>query len=174
MRTHAIVTPFMSYYHHRAKGEALHPEREPIEELNKLQISMGGAFFSAQYLQSPTPPGGGLVKIAWFPRFDHDHPPSFDRVIQSWDTGLTAKELSSYSVCTTWGIAGRKAYLIHVWRKRVEFPDLRRAVIAQAAAFAASTVLIEEAASGLPLIQDLRAESAQFAVASLWVTKLCG
>jgi predicted phage terminase large subunit-like protein len=156
--THAIVTPCGSMRHHRREGEALHPEREPIEELNKLRISMGTSFFSAQYLQSPTPPGGGLVKISWFPRFDLEQPPRFDRIVQSWDTAVTAKELSSYSVCTTWGIIGRKAFLIHILRKRMEFPELRCAVISQARAFGASIVLIEEAASGASLLQDLRSE----------------
>jgi len=119
---------------------------------------MGSAFFSAQYLQSPTPPGGGLVKIEWFPRFDLGQPPKFDRIVQSWDTAVSSKELSSFSVCTTWGVQAKKAYLIHVLRKRLEFPDLRRAVISQAHVFGARPVLIEDAASGASLLQDLRTE----------------
>ncbi|HUK06817.1 MAG TPA: phage terminase large subunit [Stellaceae bacterium] len=154
--THAIVTPFGLLHHWRREGEALHPEREPIEELTKLRVSMGSAFFSAQYLQSPTPPGGGLVKIDWFPRFKLEEPRRFDRIVQSWDTAVTAKELSSFSACTTWGIFDRKAYLIHVFRKRTEFPELRRAIISQARSFGASVVLIEDAASGASLLQDLR------------------
>ena len=154
--THTIITPFGRLHHRRREGEALHPDREPIEELTKLRVSMGSAFFSAQYLQSPTPPGGGLVKIDWFPRFNLEQRPRFDRFVQSWDTAVTAKDLSSYSVCTTWGIIDRKAYLIHVLRKRMEFPELRRAVISQARAFDAPTVLIEEAPSGTSLLQDLR------------------
>jgi predicted phage terminase large subunit-like protein len=122
---------------------------------------MGSAFFSAQYLQSPTPPGGGVVQLDWFPRFDLEHPPVFDRFdpyVQSWDTAVSAKELSSFSACTTWGIRARKAYLIHVLRKRMEFPELRRTIVSQARAFGATTVLIEEAASGASVLQDLRAE----------------
>jgi predicted phage terminase large subunit-like protein len=156
--THAITTPFGLVRHRRRAGEALHPDREPIEELAKLRTSMGSAFFSAQYLQSPTPPGGGRVKIGWFPRFDLKQLPNFDWVVQSWDTAVSSKELSSYSVCTTWGVLAKKAYLIHVYRQRVEFPDLRRAVIFQARAFGARTVLIEDAASGASLLQDLRQE----------------
>jgi len=156
--THGITTPFGLIRHRRREGEALHPDREPIGELTKLRASMGSAFFSAQYLQSPTPPGGGIVKIGWFPRFDLEHPPSFDRVVQSWDTAVSSKELSSYSVCTTWGILAKKAYLIHVYRKRLEYPDLRRAVITQARAFGARIVLIEDAASGASLLQDLQKE----------------
>jgi predicted phage terminase large subunit-like protein len=154
--THTIATPFGSIHHQRREGEALHPEREPLEVLNELRRSMGSAFFSAQYLQSPTPPGGGVVHLDWFPRFDLEHPPGFDRIVQSWDTAVTAKELSSFSVCTTWGVRARKAHLIHVLRKRMEFPELRRTIVWQARAFRASTVLIEEAASGASVLQDLR------------------
>jgi len=129
-----------------------------MEELNKLRVSMGSAFFTAQYLQSPTPPGGGLVKIAWFPRFDLENQPRFERIVLSWDTANSAKDLSSFSVCTTWGVRARKAYLIHVLRKRMEFPELRRAILTQARELNASVVLIEDAASGASLLQDLRSE----------------
>jgi predicted phage terminase large subunit-like protein len=156
--SHTIVTPFGSFRQHRRAGEALHPEREPLEVLDDLRRSMGSAFFSAQYLQSPTPPGGGLVQLGWFPRYHSEDPPSFDRRVQSWDTAVTAKELSSFSVCTTWGLRDGKAYLTHVWRKRVEFPELRRTIISQARAFGASIVLIEDAVSGTSLLQDLRSE----------------
>jgi phage terminase large subunit-like protein len=40
----------------------------------------------------------------------------------------------------------------------MEYPELRRAIIAQARAFGAATVLIEDAASGASLLQDLRRE----------------
>jgi predicted phage terminase large subunit-like protein len=40
-------------------------------------------------------------------------------------------------------------------RKRVGYPELRRAVLEQARAFDAKTILIEDKASGTPLIQDL-------------------
>lgn len=154
----AIETPFGTYHQRRLTGEALHPDREPLEVLADLRRSMTTAFFSAQYLQSPTPPGGGMVKLDWFPRFDLAHPPRIDRVIQSWDTGLKVKDLSSYSVCTTWGIAENKPHLLHVLRGRLEYPDLRRAVLEQAAFYRPSDVLIEEAASGISLLQDLRAD----------------
>jgi predicted phage terminase large subunit-like protein len=156
--THTISTPFGSFRHHRRAGEALHPEREPLEVLDGLRRSMGSAFFSAQYLQSPTPPGGGVVHLDWFPRFELENPPDFDRYVQSWDTAVSAKELSSFSVCTTWGIRAKKAYLIHVFRRRMEFPELRRMIVSQARAFHASIVLIEEAVSGASVLQDLRRE----------------
>jgi len=49
----------------------------------------------------------------------------------------------------------KKLYLLHVLRRRLEYPELKRAVRAQAEHFAANTVLIEDKASGTQLIQEL-------------------
>jgi predicted phage terminase large subunit-like protein len=45
-----------------------------------------------------------------------------------------------------------------VFRDRLEYPDLKRAVRAQRQMFSASVVLIEDKASGTPLIQELNRE----------------
>lgn len=153
---HEIRTPFGRRRHCRLTGEALHPEREPVALLEAQRIAMGTRLFSAQYLQMPAPPGGSLVKPEWFQRYDSVNPPKFERMIQSWDTASKASQLSDYSVCTTWGKRGRQLFLLHVLRKRLEYPDLKRAIIAQAAMFDANSVLIEDAASGIALIQDLK------------------
>jgi len=75
--------------------------------------------------------------------------------VQSWDTANKASELSDFSVCTSWGIKGKDLYLLHVLRRRMEYPELKRAVREQCQAFAASVVLIEDKASGTQLIQEL-------------------
>ena len=49
-------------------------------------------------------------------------------------------------MCTTWGITGKDLYLLRVLRKRMEYPELKRAVYAQAEAFNANVVLIEDKA----------------------------
>ena len=50
-------------------------------------------------------------------------------------------------------------YLVHVWRDRVNFPDLKRKVADLQREFNAGTVLIEEAGLGQSLVQDLRDDS---------------
>jgi predicted phage terminase large subunit-like protein len=82
----------------------------------------------------------------------------FDRIVQSWDIANKASELSDFSVCTSWGIKGKDLYLLHVLRKRMEYPELKRLVCEQCAAFEANVVLIEDKASGTQLIQELIAE----------------
>jgi predicted phage terminase large subunit-like protein len=69
--------------------------------------------------------------------------------------------LNDYSVCTTWGRADKKLYLLDVLRKRLDYPDLKRAVKAQAEIYKAKNILIEDKASGTQLIQDLIADGLQ-------------
>jgi hypothetical protein len=51
--------------HNRQKGEFLHPEHEPADALLELKREMGPILFSAQYQQSPIPPGGAIIKRKW-------------------------------------------------------------------------------------------------------------
>lgn len=140
---------------HRKPGEALHPARESRETLERLRTTMGEYAFSAQYQQSPIPLGGAIVKEAWLRTYEL-LPTSFEQVIQSWDTANKDTDLSDYSVCTTWGLLKGHMYLLHVLRKRLNYPDLKRAVQEQAHLHKATAILIEDRASGTQLIQDLR------------------
>jgi len=67
-------------------------------------------------------------------------------------------ELSDFSVCTTWGICGKKLYLLGLLRQRLEYPALKRAVREQQKLYHATEVLIEDKASGTQLIQELIAD----------------
>ena len=143
----------------RRQGEALHREREPLEVLDRIRRTIGEYNFAGQYQQSPAPLGGGLVKAEWFKRYiATELPKTFDRIVQSWDTANKATELSDFSVCTTWGIKGKKLYLLSVLRKGLEYPDLKRSAREQMSLFQANVVLIEDKASGTQLIQELVAE----------------
>jgi predicted phage terminase large subunit-like protein len=140
----------------RRQGEALHPDREPLETLDRIRRTIGEYNFAGQYQQSPAPLGGGLVKAEWFKRYrESERPEHFDRIVQSWDTANKATELSDFSVCTTWGVKDKELFLLAVLRQRLEYPDLKRAVGEQRRRFGASVVLIEDKASGTQLIQEL-------------------
>ena len=140
----------------RAAGTALHPEREPLPVLETIKETIGTFNFSAQYQQRPIPEEGCLIQRAWIQAYDH--PPSLspgDWIVQSWDTASKATELSDYSVCTTWHVKGPDYYLLDVYRKRLDFPTLKRAVIEQARTYHSHHILMEDTASGTALIQDL-------------------
>jgi predicted phage terminase large subunit-like protein len=110
-------------------------------------------------MQSPAPFGGGFVKAEWFKTYSAtEGPEKFEMILQSWDSANKASELSDYSVCTTWGVKEKHIYLLHVFRKRLDYPDLKRAVKEQAEVFGPQTILIEDKASGTQLIQELLAE----------------
>ena len=157
--THVIETPYGTRRFRRRPGEALHPKREPLEILNHLREVLGEYHFAGQYQQSPAPLGGGLVKAEWFKTYTAaDKPAKFEMIFQSWDTANKPTELSDYSVCSTWGVREKHVYLLHVFRNRLGYPDLKRAVREQAEAFSPQTILIEDKASGTQLIQELVSE----------------
>ena len=82
----------------------------------------------------------------WFKRYrENEQPERFERSVQSWDTANEATELSDFSVCTTWGVKGKNLFLLGVFRRRLEYPALKRAVREQQRLFKASgTQLIQE------------------------------
>ena len=146
------------YVFGRKAGEALNPGRLPLTELELIRRVSGEAVWASQYQQRPAPEGGGIVKTAWFKRYaETDMPPVFDRILQSWDTAYTSEKTSDFSCCTTWGVRGKQVYLLHVYRHRLEFHELRKAVEQQAEVHGAHEVLVENKGSGISLIQDLRA-----------------
>lgn len=138
--------------YNRGVGELLQPNREPIETLSNLKRSMGSAAFSSQYQQAPVAPGGNLVKSKWFCRYSGQSPirESYrDKIVQSWDTAMKGSDLADYSVCVTALIRGEAIYVLDVFRERLDYPDLKRAVIRNKTRFNADSVLIEEKGSGM-------------------------
>ncbi|MEQ9015744.1 MAG: phage terminase large subunit [Marinovum algicola] len=145
--------------HYRAEGDVLHPARERRATLDRIKAEIGSLAFSAQYQQRPVPLEGNLVRRSWLGAYDIPPAPGPGvRIVQSWDIATTASDTADWSVCTTWAIVGRSYSLLDVWRDRLEFPDLRRRVVALQQAHGASTVLIEDAGLGKGLVQDLRAD----------------
>jgi predicted phage terminase large subunit-like protein len=67
-------------------------------------------------------------------------------------------ELHDFSVCTTWLRRGKDHHLIDVLRVRLDYPALKKRIVAHAGRFEADAVLIEDKGSGTSLIQDLRDE----------------
>ncbi|ADH91575.1 phage uncharacterized protein [Ancylobacter novellus DSM 506] len=138
----------------RRIGEVLDANREPLEVLEALRRTQGSLIFSAQYQQNPIPAEGNLVRREWLRRYDR--PPSFDRLVVSWDTASTLGEASDWSVGTVWGARGVDFYLIDVVRGRFESPELRRQILALHRRYEADATLIEDTELGRAMEQDLR------------------
>jgi predicted phage terminase large subunit-like protein len=156
---HVIESPLGRWSWQRKVGEALQHERESLPTLTNILQTIGEYNFASQYQQNPMPVGGAIVKIEWFRYYEpRDLPPRFTFALQSWDTANKSGELNDFSVCTTWGAIGENYYLLDVFRRRLNYPDLKRAVLEQARQYHADIVLIEDKASGTQLIQDLHFE----------------
>ena len=145
-------------YHFRRRGEALHPAREPLELLEQMRRDFGPDVFAAQYLQSPVPEGGNMIRREWL-RY-YTTPPrrsSRSRIILSWDTAAKDGPHNSWSVCTVWQVENSQDwYLLDVVRGRFEYPQLRDAACNLAERYKPHVILVEDTSVGMALAQELR------------------
>jgi predicted phage terminase large subunit-like protein len=142
----------------RKEGEALWPERFPLETLSRIREAIGGAAWASLYQQRPAAAEGAIFKRTWWRSYRQA--PKFSHIVQSWDTAFKKGAENCFSVCTTWGSAENGHYLLSVWRGRVEFPELRRVLIAQAEEWKPNAILVEDRASGQSLLQELKSATA--------------
>ena len=156
---HLIDDAFGTRYFKRKAGEALQPNRESLESLQNTRRSMNDYNFLSQYQQNPVPLEGAIVKRDWLTYYDVSSRPSyFSCILQSWDTANKSGELNDFSVGTTWGMYKDHFYLLDVFRKRLNYPELKRAVIDHARLHKANKILIEDKGSGTQLIQEFQKE----------------
>jgi predicted phage terminase large subunit-like protein len=146
-------------------GTALWPERYPLEELEMQRVAMGSRAFEAQFMQNPLSETAGTFKAAWMKRRYRDLQelvpiPHHIQIVQAidgaWKTGVS----NDFSVIATWGTQGTDFILLDVWRKRCEFFDLKRHVVEQYNKHQPHMVVVEEQASGLALLSELRQTTA--------------
>jgi predicted phage terminase large subunit-like protein len=141
----------------RKAGEVLDPGRFPKEVLDTMKVTMGPYAYAAQVQQRPSPLEGGMFKRQWWKLIKRgEFPQSFDDVVQGWDSAFKKGRTNDYNVCLTAGRKGGDIYLIDVFRRKMEWPELRRASVNLYVQRQPRLVLIEEAASGISLAQDLR------------------
>lgn len=139
----------------RQEGEALWPAWYPKETLEKIKLVIGSFEFASLYQQAPYVEEGNIFKRSWWQYF-RETPKQYDEIIQSWDTAFETGEENDYCACVTLGVLGTNIHIIDLFLQKLEFPDLKRAVVVQANKFNPNAVLVEEKASGKSLIQELR------------------
>lgn len=144
----------------RPAGTVLHDALFSDEVIANLRHEIGERDFEAQYNQRPLPPGGALFKLEWLQRYGElPGPEKVQGIFQSWDTAYDIEDHNDYSVCTTWALCGKRYYLLDVFRKRLEFPDLEKAIYEQREEWEADLVILEKAGSGISLFQNIRREN---------------
>lgn len=141
------------------------PYKEPLQEL--LAAEKADRYvFSGQYMQRPSPLGGGIIRSAAFQRYTIV-PQLKYRMIYA-DTAQKTAERNDYSVFECWGLGlDNRIYLLDMIRGKWQAPELRQRAIDFWAKHAASNgelnvaplrkMKIEDKASGTGLIQDIHA-----------------
>ena len=145
-------------------GNPLWPQFWSIEELLALREELPNAKWQAQYQQNPVGNESAIVKRDWWKWWEKDDPPSCEFILQSWDTAFEKTQRADYSAGTTWGIFACEEdnfapniILLNTYKKRVEFPELKRDVLREYNEYEPDALIVEKKASGAPLIYDLRA-----------------
>ena len=147
-------------------GKPIWPEYWPEEEILAIKQELPIPKWMAQYQQQPTAEEGALVKREWWQRWEGSEPPPCEFIIQSWDTAFEKSQRSDYSACTTWGVfykehpdTGRmtpNVILLDAFRKRMEFPELKKVAMEMYKDWQPEAFIVEKRASGGPLIYELR------------------
>jgi predicted phage terminase large subunit-like protein len=145
-------------------GNPVWPQFWSREELEALREELPNSKWQAQYQQNPIGNESAIVKRDWWKWWEKDDPPVCDYVLQSWDTAFEKTQRADYSAGTTWGIFNCEEdnfapniILLNTYKKRVEFPELKRDVMREYNEYEPDSLIVEKKASGAPLIYDLRA-----------------
>jgi predicted phage terminase large subunit-like protein len=145
-------------------GKPLWPSFWSLAELEALREELPNAKWQAQYQQNPVGNESAIVKRDWWQWWEEDEPPQCEFILQSWDTAFEKTQRADYTAGTTWGVFNNhkdgnrpNVILLNTYKKRVEFPDLKRDVLEEYEKYNPDTVIIEKKASGAPLIYELRA-----------------
>lgn len=144
-------------------GRSFWEKQFPDDMLARLEAS-SPYVFAGQYMQSPSPIGGGIFKESWWQMLDQP-PPILWRSIYA-DTAQKTKEQNDYSVFQCWGrTVNGQAVLLDMARGKWEAPELEtmaRAFYSKHKAIENAGTLrafkVEDKVSGTGLIQKLKRE----------------
>ena len=144
--------------------KSIWPEQWSLESLQQTRASMHHIMWQwyAQYQQNPTAAEAAIIKRDWIKWWTKEDPPSIDFIVQSFDTALTTKQRSDFSVCHTWGVwhneedGTQNVILLNKVKGKYEFPELKAMAHEQFDEWQPDSVIVEAKASGQPLIDEMR------------------
>jgi predicted phage terminase large subunit-like protein len=156
---------FPAILHEGTEDEkSIWPEQWSLEALQKTRASMHHIMWQwyAQYQQNPTASEAAIIKREWIKWWTKDTPPPCDFLVQAYDTALTTKDRSDFSVCHTWGVFvneqdnSTNVILLNKVKGKYEFPELKAMAHEQYEEWEPDSVIVEAKASGQPLIDEMR------------------
>ncbi len=155
--------PHVQVPHYYKAGDSFSPRRWPLEELQRTKVSVGRRTWGALYQQSPTGEGGSIILREWWkPWKTTKELPRIEYILQSYDTAFEEGQHNDYSARTTLGVFKRESdgrlclLVLERMKKRLSFPNLLEEALASYKEYKPDRVIIERAASGIPLIQEMR------------------
>lgn len=128
------------------------------EALRRLEHDeLGPTAFAAQYLQRPHDDSTAMFKRSWLERRWTDEP-EFDRMVVTLDASFKESKGADYAVIQAWGALGGDRYLVDQWRKQAGYVETTEMLRTFAARYPFAKILVEEAANGHAVIDQLGRE----------------
>jgi len=165
------------------RGELLFPKRFGAEVLQGEKDRLGPEGYSAQHDQSPTPRGGGIVRVEHISHYyrrrqappavsvrnrenqlvqrrQRKLPDSFDMILGAWDLRMSRSQLpsSSWAVGQVWGIVRPRLYLLDRRRGRWGLGESIEALLELQELYDFNGHLIEDKAYGDGIVEQLEDE----------------
>ncbi len=157
----------------RKEGEALWPERYPIEELEAIKRDIGTYWFSAEFMCSPSPEDGLHYKRSGV-RYWRRHPDGymllqangtevFMKDSRTWkfitvDLAASEKETADYTVIACWAVTpNTEMILVDLDRARYPGPEKIPRIKEMLAKHGAQYVAIEKTGFQLDFVKNARA-----------------
>lgn len=143
---------------YRKQGEALHPERYPLDQLLSIRKAIGTRDWEALYQQHPVPDGGAIFKQEWLD-FYQKLPPAPEQWLASWDLTFKDAAVSDYVVGQVWCARGADYYLVDQVRGQWDFVETLSQVTALVKKWPqARRVLVEDKANGPAVLSTLQGQ----------------
>ena len=106
---------------YRKAGEPLHPDRYPLDALQRIKRAVGQRDWSALYQQNPVPNEGAFFTKSLFKWYTQQTLPAWDEMIfyTAWDLAVGQKQVNDFSVGVTVGVDKQdNIYVVDVQRGR--------------------------------------------------------
>lgn len=138
------------------------PSQYTQARIQELQVD--NYVFQSQYQQEPIILGGQVIKRSWFGYYKENEIYKYKRIIIAADTAISSKEAADFSCFLVGGVTNNnRLHILEMVHGKWEYPELKQQAIdvfnrwqLDKRQTSASSIVIENRASGQQLIQDFK------------------